>query len=114
MVPKAAFQVETTAAIPATTVTTTIAPLLIYLPPEHLSKPRVSHRALLCSFDDCAGKQGIPPIPESHPSDVLQFIGQPHTPTVCTPPWMMIHFAREYLLPPSDQPDPQTPSKSSD
>ncbi|CAL9222715.1 unnamed protein product, partial [Arabidopsis halleri] len=37
---------------------------------SRLSKPRVSRRALVRSFDDCAGKRSIPPIPKSRPADV--------------------------------------------
>ncbi|KAG7578888.1 hypothetical protein ISN45_Aa03g030530 [Arabidopsis thaliana x Arabidopsis arenosa] len=72
---------------------------------SRLSKPRVSHRALVRSFDNCAGKRSIPPIPESRPADVTYFLGQPHAPTAYTPPWMMRRFSRKYLLPPSDPPD---------
>ncbi|KAG7556934.1 Retrotransposon gag domain [Arabidopsis suecica] len=73
---------------------------------SRLSKLRVSRRALVRSFDDCAGKRSIPPIPESRPADVTYFLGQPHAPTAYTPPWMMIRrFSKKYLLPPSDPPD---------
>ncbi|KAG7585640.1 hypothetical protein ISN45_Aa02g009840 [Arabidopsis thaliana x Arabidopsis arenosa] len=114
-----------------TAVTSTTAPLLLHPPPKkqrysrpppkppdlinknlkffntvsRLSKPRVSRRALVRSFDDCVGKRSIPPIPKSRPADVTYFFGRPHTPTAYTPPWMMRRFSRKYLLPPSDPPD---------
>ncbi|KAG7564186.1 hypothetical protein ISN44_As10g009510 [Arabidopsis suecica] len=128
---KAVFRTEITATSPETVVTSTTAPLLLHPPPKklrysrsppkppdfinktfkifktvsRLNKLRVSRRALVRSFDDCAGKQSIPPIPTSHPADIPDFLGQPHAPTAYTPPWMMRHFSRKYLLPPSDPPD---------
>ncbi|KAG7583528.1 hypothetical protein ISN44_As08g030360 [Arabidopsis suecica] len=120
-----------TADIPGPVVTTTNAPLPLHPPPKRLrysslpskppdfinktlqfpktvlrfSKPRVSRRALVLSFDDCAGKRSRLPIPLSCPADVPHFLGQPHTPTAYTPPWMMRGSTRKYLLPPSDPPD---------
>ncbi|KAG7599242.1 hypothetical protein ISN44_As06g034340 [Arabidopsis suecica] len=51
-----------------------------------LSKPRVSRRALVSSFDDCAGKRSRPPIPKPCPADIPQFFGRSHAPTAYTPP----------------------------
>ncbi|KAG7530824.1 Retrotransposon gag domain [Arabidopsis suecica] len=98
---KAVFRAEIMAASPGTVAT---APLPLHPPPKQLrysrsppkppdfidktlkfsktvlrlSKPRVSRRALVSSFDDCAGKRSIPPIHESRPADVTYFHGQPH------------------------------------
>ncbi|KAG7567854.1 hypothetical protein ISN45_Aa04g006930 [Arabidopsis thaliana x Arabidopsis arenosa] len=128
---KESFRAGITAMSPGIAVTSTTAPLLLHplpkqlrysrsppKPPDflnmnfkffktvsRLSKPRVSRRALVCSFDDCVGKRSIPPIPKSRPADVTYFHGQPHAPTAYTPPWMMRRFSRKYLLPPSDPPD---------
>ncbi|KAG7530825.1 Retrotransposon gag domain [Arabidopsis suecica] len=70
-----------------------------------LSKPRLSRRALVSSFNDCAGKRSIPPIHESRPADVTYFHGQPHALTAYPPSWMMRRFSWKYLLPPSNPPD---------
>ncbi|KAG7533144.1 hypothetical protein ISN45_Aa08g007760 [Arabidopsis thaliana x Arabidopsis arenosa] len=133
---KAAFRAAITAASLRTAVTSTTAPLPLHPPPKQLrysrsppkppdfinktfkifktvsrlSKPRVSRRALVHSFDDCAGKRSIPPIPTSHPADIPDFLGQPHAPTAYIPPWMMRRFSRNYLLPPSDPPDARIPT----
>ncbi|KAG7567104.1 hypothetical protein ISN45_Aa04g000080 [Arabidopsis thaliana x Arabidopsis arenosa] len=72
---------------------------------SRLSKPRVSRRALVSSFDDCAGKRSKPHIPKPHLADIPHFLGTSHAPTAYTPPWMMRRFSRKYLLPPSDPPD---------
>ncbi|KAG7578938.1 Retrotransposon gag domain [Arabidopsis thaliana x Arabidopsis arenosa] len=114
---KAVFWAEISAASPGTIAT---APLPLHPPPKQirysrsppkppdfinktlkfsktvlwLSKPRVFRRVLVSSFDDCAGKRSIPPIPESRPADVTYFLGQPHAPTAYTPPWMMRRFSR--------------------
>ncbi|CAL9232332.1 unnamed protein product [Arabidopsis halleri] len=106
------FQAGITAISPGTTVTSTTAPLLLHPPPKRLrysspppkppdfinktlkfsktvsrlSKPRVSRQALVRSFDDCAGKRSIPPIPKFHPANVPHFLGRSHTPTAYTPP----------------------------
>jgi len=136
---KAASQVQITAAILGPVVTTTTASLQLHPPPRRqrysylplkptdiinltlkfpktvsrFSKPRVSRRALVCSFDDCAGKRSIPPILESHPADVPHFFGQPHTPTAYKPPRMMRRLSKKHLLPPFDPPDIKNPGKSS-
>jgi len=108
---KAALKVQITAPIAGPVVTPTNAPLPLHPPPKRLrysspppkspdiinkslkfpktvsrlSKPRVSRRALVCSFDDCAGKRSIPPIPESYPADVPHLLDQPHALTAYTP-----------------------------
>jgi len=134
-----ALQFQIIADILGHVVTTTNAPLQLHPPPKRqrysslpskppdtinmtlkfpktilrFRKPRVSHRALVCSSDDCAGKRSIPPILESHPADVQHFFGQPHTPTTYKPPWMMRHISNKHSLPPSDPPDIKNPTKSS-
>ena len=136
---RAGFRVEFTADTPGITVTSPTAPSLLDPPHKRLrnsfpppktpdfinkslkfpktvsrfSKPRVSRRALVCSFDDCGGKRSIPSIHESHPADTPLFLDRPHALTSYTPAWMMRGLSLRYLLPPSDPPDPQTPPKSS-
>jgi len=134
---EADLQVQITAISPSTPVKSHTAPLLLHPPPKRLrysspppkpldfinktlkfpkivlrlSKPRVSRRALVLSFDDCAGKRSIPPTPESHPAGAPLFLDKPHTLIAYTPPWMMRGLSSRYLLPPSDPPDPHIPSK---
>jgi len=138
----ATFQAGITAISPGTTVTSHTAPLLLHPPPKRLrysspppkppdfinktlkfpitilrlSKPRVSHRALVLSFDDFPGQRSIPPIPEFHPADAPLVLYRPHTLIAYIPVWMMRGLSPRYLLPPSDPPDPpdpHIPSKSS-
>ncbi|KAG7529567.1 hypothetical protein ISN44_Un133g000010, partial [Arabidopsis suecica] len=131
----ALVSIDTTTSV-KTVVMSTTAPLLLHPPPEQLrysrsppkppdfinktfkifktvsrlSKPRVSRRALVRSFDDCACKRSIPPIPKSHRAVFPHFLGQPHAPTAYTPPWLIRRFSRKYLLPPSDPPDARIPT----
>ncbi|KAG7648654.1 hypothetical protein ISN45_At01g037190 [Arabidopsis thaliana x Arabidopsis arenosa] len=119
------------AASPRQTVKSSTAPLLLNPPPKRLryssppptppdficktfkfsktvsrlSKPRVSRRVLVSSFDDCEGKRSIPPIPKCHPTDVPHFHGQSQALTAPIPPWMMRCSSKKHLLPPSDPPD---------
>ncbi|KAG7530315.1 putative transposase Ptta/En/Spm plant [Arabidopsis suecica] len=58
-------------------------------------------------------KRSIPPIHESHPADAPLFLDKLHVLTAYMPTWMMRGPSPRYLLPPSDPPDPHTPSKSS-
>jgi len=109
---RASFRFEFRAGTPGTTVTSPTAPLPFAATPKRqrysspppkppgfinksfkspktvlrLSKPRVSRRVLVLSFDDCAGKWSRPPIPLSYSADIPYFLGRAHTPTAYTLP----------------------------
>ncbi|XP_023633341.1 uncharacterized protein LOC111828974 [Capsella rubella] len=70
-----------------------------------LTKPRDYRRALVGSFDDVAGRRGVPPIPRLCPAAVPRVLGRSPTPNAYKPPWMMRHYSRRHLVPLSDQPD---------
>jgi len=132
------FQARITAKSLGTTVMSPTIPLLLHPPPKRprnqspplkppyvinkslkfiktvlwLCKLRVSRRALFRSFDDCAGKRSVPPIPESHPADAPLFLDRPHALTAYTPAWMMRGFSPRYLIPPSEPHDYRNPAKS--
>jgi len=136
---RAGFRVEFPAETPSTIVTSPTTPLLLDpplkrqwysspppKPPDiinktlkyletvlRFTKPRVSRRGLVFSFDDCEGKRSRQPIPLFCPSDIAHFLGRLQTLTAYTPRWMIRGSTRKYLFPPSDPPDPQTPRKSS-
>jgi len=127
----ATFQARITTISLRTTVTSNTTPLLLHPPPKRLrysspspkppdfinktlkfsktilllSKPRVSHRALVRSFDDCAEKE-YSTHTWSHPTDAPLFLDRPHMLTAYTSAWMMRGLSPRYLLPPSNPPIP--------
>ena len=78
-----------------------------------ITKPRDSHRALVSSVEDFAGKRSVPPRPTSHPADVPHYVGRPHAPNAYTPPWMKRQFSKGHAFPLTRPPDARASAKSS-